>query len=90
MTSDKVRERVPNKLTLAQQFPLTTSHLLFPSQWCMDGMIVKGRDYHFTAFQAQESALVAVAERATFPVKMFKMGFLNTAHISPVRKGTAP
>ena len=36
----------------------------------MDGMVVEGRDYRFTTFQARESSLVA--KRAAFPVKMLQ------------------
>ena len=38
----------------------------------MDVMMVEGRDYRFTMFQARESSLVA--ERAAFPVKMLQDG----------------
>ena len=38
----------------------------------MDWMIVEGREYSFTTFQARESSLVA--ERATFPAKALQDG----------------
>ena len=38
----------------------------------MDWMIVEGRDYPFTTFQARESSLVV--ERATFPAKELQDG----------------
>ena len=55
----------------------------------MSGMMVKGRDYRFTTFQARESSLVA--ERAAFPVKMLQEieGVPNIARISPVREAAA-
>ena len=43
----------------------------------MNGIMVEGRDYHFSMFQARESSLVA--ERAAFPVKMLQEGVPNTA-----------
>ena len=71
-TINKVWEGFPNKFTLAQHFPLTTLHPLFPWRWCINGMMVEGKDYRFNTFQAWESLLVA--ERVTFPVKMLQDG----------------
>ena len=88
---------ISNKLTLAQQFPFTTSHLLFPWRLCEDGMMVEGRDYRFTTFQARESSLVE--ERAAFFVKMQQEGVSEHSshfactricpakHLSPVPTG---
>ena len=59
--------RFLNKLTLVQQFPLITLHVLFSWQWRIMG---EGRGYCFTMFEAWELSLVV--EQTTSPTKMLQ------------------
>ena len=83
----KVREGVSGQTYTHAKLSIHHFAPSFPLAACMDGIMVEGREYFFSMFQARESLLVA--ERAAFPVKMLQEGVSeHSSHFACTRRSS--